>query len=90
MTEWGVFGVIVALVGLFLAVGAPVLTLNSSITKLNVRLDHMEQQARATEKELDKQKEAAKDSHRRIWQHNDEQDSVLNDHETRITILEKR
>lgn len=90
MTEWGVFGVIVALVGLFLAVGAPVLTLNSSITKLNVRLDHMEKRAQEIDREIEKQRQAAHESHRRIWAHNDEQDATLNDHETRITILEKK
>ena len=30
------------------------------------------------------------EGHRRLWKHNDEQDATLNDHETRITILERK
>lgn len=28
------------------------------------------------------------DDHKRIWEHNDEQDETINDHETRIVLLE--
>lgn len=28
-------------------------------------------------------------SHKRIWEHNDHQDHILNDHETRLQIIEK-
>ena len=35
MNEWSVVGVLVVLVGLFLSVGAPVIRLNSTITKLS-------------------------------------------------------
>ena len=41
MTEWGVFGVIVALVGLLATVTAPLIKLNGNITHLNVTLDQM-------------------------------------------------
>lgn len=30
------------------------------------------------------------DDHKRIWNKNDEQDDVLNDHETRISLLEHK
>ena len=81
--EWTVVGVIVALVGLFATVGAPVIKLNSNITRSNIILDQIK-------KELSEQKIAAKESHRRLWEHNDEQDELIGDHETRITILENR
>lgn len=29
------------------------------------------------------------DDHKRIWTHNETQDTVLNDHETRISVLER-
>ena len=29
------------------------------------------------------------ESHRRIWEHNEEQDEKLNNHETRLQVLEK-
>lgn len=81
MTEWGVFGVIVALVGLLATVTAPLIKLNSNITHLNVTLDQMRQ-------DVDAQKAAAKESHRRLWEHNEEQDEKLENHECRIKILE--
>ena len=49
MTEWGVFGVIVALVSFVVAVAAPMLKLNGTITRLSTiieqfskRLDKLE------------------------------------------------
>ena len=83
MDEWGVVGVLVVLVGLFLSVGAPVIRLNSTITKLSTLVEGLrDRQAQ--------QEQNNSDSHRRIWKHNEEQDAVLNDHETRITILERK
>ena len=54
---------------------------NSNITHLNVTLDQMR-------KDVDAQKAAAKESHRRLWEHNEEQDEKLENHECRIKILE--
>lgn len=81
MNEWGVFGVIVALVGFVVAVGTPVIKLNTTITKLIERLnnfgDGLEELTAKNTK-----------SHERIWKHNDDQDEKINDHETRIRVLE--
>ena len=52
-----------------------------NITHLNVTLDQMR-------KDVDAQKAAAKESHRRLWEHNEEQDEKLENHECRIKILE--
>lgn len=81
MTEWGVVGVIVALVGLFLTVGAPVMKLITSITKLTGAVD-------ALQKDVEGLTVKNTEAHRRIWEHNDEQDEKLNDHETRIKLME--
>ena len=70
--EWTVVGVIVALVGLFVTVGAPIIRLNGNIARSNVILDRLE-------KELAAQKMDAKESHRRLWKHNDEQDEHIGD-----------
>lgn len=43
MTEWGVFGVISALITLALAIGAPVLKLNKSINILTVTVEHLKE-----------------------------------------------
>ena len=41
MTEWGVFGVIVALVSFVVAVGAPMLKLNGTITRLSTIIEQL-------------------------------------------------
>ena len=83
MDEWGVVGVLVVVAGLFLSVGAPVIRLNSTLTKLSTLVEGLrDRQAQ--------QEQNNTESHRRLWRHNDEQDATLNDHETRITILERK
>lgn len=81
MTEWGVVGVIVALAGLFLTVGAPIIRLITSITRLTGTVE-------ALQKDMEGLTVKNTESHRRIWEHNDEQDERLNDHETRIKLIE--
>ena len=88
--EWNVVGVIVTLVGLAAAVGGPVLKLNASITKLTTLLKVIEQRLDALEQGAKEQRTHAAESHRRIWAHNDEQDERLEDHEKRITLLERQ
>lgn len=88
--EWTVVGVIVTLVGLAAAVGGPVLKLNASITKLTTLLKVIEQRLDALEQGAKEQRTHATESHRRIWAHNDEQDDRLEDHEKRITLLERQ
>ena len=81
LTEWGVVGVVTALVGLFVTVVKPLLTLNTSIVRLTERMEHLstelsELTVRNTEK------------HKRIWSRVDEQAELLADHEKRIDQLE--
>ena len=83
MNEWNVVGVLVVVAGLFLSVGAPVIRLNSNLTKLSTLVE-------AVQSLQYRQERDNTDSHRRLWKHNDEQDAALNDHETRITILERK
>ena len=83
MTEWEVVGVIAALVAFAISIGTPIIRLNTSITRLIDRLNNLDES-------MDELTVRNHKSHERIWQHNDEQDDKLNDHETRITILERR
>ena len=86
--EWNVVGVLVTLAGLAAAVGGPVLKLNGSITRLTTLLQAIEH--RLDEVELASQARHSQESHRRIWAHSDEQDERLEDHEKRITLLERQ
>ena len=78
MTEWGVLGVIITGAGFLATVITPIINLTKSITKLTVVVEN-----------LAKDMESQRSSTKRLWEHNDEQDTRLNDHETRIQLLEK-
>lgn len=83
MTEWGVFGVVIALIGFAATFLAPALKLNSSITKLTVTVEQLV-------KDMSDQRQSSSKAHERLWDKNEEQDKILNDHETRITTLERK
>ncbi len=81
--EWQVVGVIVVLAGLAGTIVTPLLRLNTAITRLTVTMERLT-------RDLDRQKDSDREAHRRLWDKNDRQDQRLNDHETRITGLEKK
>lgn len=80
--EWTTVTVIIALVGLGAAVIKPIVSLTQSITRLTVVVERLE-------RELDDQSEHSRESHKRLWDHNEEQDNRLDDHERRIHDMEK-
>ena len=82
MTEWEVVGVIIALLGLIAAIAGPLVKLNTSITTLTVTL-------RDLNEDMDDLTTKNTKSHQRLWDHNEEQDKKINDHEMRLTIVEK-
>ena len=79
--EWTTVTVIIALVGLGAAVIKPIVSLTQSITRLTVVVERLE-------RELDDQSEHSRESHKRLWDHNEEQDNRLDDHERRIYDIE--
>lgn len=79
--EWTVVTVIIALVGLFAAVGAPVIRQTRAMTKLDSTMENL------SDKLIQLESKNA-DSHRRIWEHNEKQDDMLQNHEIRIVKLE--
>lgn len=83
MTEWGVFGVIAALVALGAAIIKPIVGLNNSITRLTTLIDGLSD-------DLTDLTSKNAQSHDRLWAHNDGQDKQLQDHEMRIGRIEER
>lgn len=81
--EWTVVVVLIALVGLVISVLTPVIKLNTSITKLATLVDSLNSKLTATEANNT-------DAHRRIWNELDEHKGTLHEHDTRITVLEKK
>ena len=82
MTEWAVFSVLVAVAGFLAVVVPPIVNLTKSITRLTVVVDKLSG-------DLEDQKKRSTESHRKLWAHNGEQDERINDHETRIRLLEE-
>ena len=70
--EWTVVTVIIALVGLFMTVGKPIITLNGSITHLQDAIDELREDIKI------------------LTGRTDNQEEKLQDHETRISILEEK
>ena len=83
MTEWGVFGVIVAIISFGVLVGTPLIKLNSTITRLSTVLDTLE-------KRFCKEQEDNKEVHRAILDKCKEHEGAITNHETRISVLESK
>ena len=81
--EWTTVTVIIALVGLGAAIIKPIVSLTQSITKLTVVVETLQEDMSGL---------TTKNSqgHARIWEHNEEQDARIEDHERRIGTLEHK
>ncbi len=81
MTEWAVVGVLIALIGMIATIVAPIIKLNTTITKLTTVVDIVQNTLKTLTSDNS-------ESHRRLWQHNNEQDDKIVDHDKRIHLLE--
>lgn len=81
MTDWDIVKDIVVLAGLIVTVTTPLLKLNTSITQLKALLDSVAKNVQ----ENDKSNSA---NHKRLWEHNTEQDEILQNHEMRLHDLD--
>ena len=64
--EWTGVTVIIALVGLFMTVGKPIITLNGSITHLQDAIDELREDIRVLTGRTDNQEEKLQDHEKRI------------------------
>lgn len=83
MERYEVIVIVVGLLTTALTIGAPVIKLNTAITRLIVKLDNLG-------KDMSDLELHNHESHKRLWDHNDEQDVKLADHETRLSVIEKK
>ena len=81
MTDWDIVKDTVVLIGLIVTVTTPLLKLNASITQLKALLDSVVKQVQ----DNDRSNSA---SHKRLWEHNEEQDETLKRHEQRLHDLD--
>lgn len=82
MTEWGIVGVLITLFGFGVAVVTPIVKLNNTITKLSVAVENLIKQVNTIAADLGNLTERNADTHQRLF-------TMVNNHETRITVLEK-
>lgn len=82
MNEWGVVGVLIALFTFGVAVITPIIKLNTTITKLASTVENLIQNVQSIASDLGSLNDRNADTHRRMF-------DTLNNHETRITIIEK-
>lgn len=82
MTEWGVFLALGLILSFVAGVVAPITKLTQSITRLTVVLDQVT-------KDVETLKKQGVEGNGKLWAHSDEQDARINDHETRLQLLEK-
>ena len=83
MTEWGVFGVISAIVVFGVCIGTPLLRLNSTITRLSTVLNMFQTQ-------VNKDKECNSQEHLALWDECEKQGEMLNEHTTEIAVLKEK
>ena len=97
MTEAEFMGMLVAalagLFALFKAVAKPLISgvteLTKSITSLDDSVNRLQSDMAGIKKDLEKETAHSSQSRKRLWEHNEEQDKKLEDHEKRIYHLEQ-
>lgn len=78
---WEIFLGIAALVTFIASVTAPLIKLNTSITKLNNNVDVLKTAIDRIDADNEK-------NHKELWDHNDEQDAVIAEHTRKISNIE--
>lgn len=81
MNEWGVVLALSVLVGLFVAVGKPIFSLITTLTRLNSSVDSLNLNLENLGRENDKE-------HQKLWLKNTEQDNILREHGQRLHDLD--
>lgn len=81
MTEWGVVLVIASLATLFVLLAKPLVNLVRVIAELTTIVDELANK-------ICRMNDDNKDSHKRLWEYNGIQDKRLNEHDTKIGVIE--
>lgn len=83
MSEWTIVTVIATLMGLLASVVRPLMNLNATITRLTEVVNTLE-------KNISGLSARNSETHGRLWEKTEEHDEILNRHETRLQLLERR
>ena len=83
MDKWETFLTLGTIVSFVIAIGGPMLKLNTTLTKV---ID----KAETLEKSFERTQSSNHDVHKRMWNELEEHGEILHDHETRLQLMEKK
>lgn len=78
---WEIILGIITFFGFIVSVVTPITKLTKIMTELSVSVENLK-------KSIDQISISNTEAHRRIWEHNEDQDQKIEDHEKRITRIE--
>lgn len=88
--SWIVVLTLVTLVGLMIALLKPIINLNKNLVQLSLATASLEREINRVQQAADRSELKNSEAHTRLWNHNEKQDEMLNDHENRIGRIEER
>ena len=80
---WEIVAGLFVLIGGIVSIVTPIVKLTKSITELTVKVDDFAHQ-------IEQQSVRSKEAHKRLWEHNEDQDEKIQNHELRISSLENK
>lgn len=83
MNEWNVLYVVGVAIIFGISIGAPLLKLNSNITRMNVILE-------VFQKQVENDKKTNAEEHTALWDKSEKHEETINDHETRLQLIEHK
>lgn len=89
MTE-GQVTIIIALIGLILTVIINVTKFAGAVSKIESSLNHLNDVLKELKEEFKESREELAMKRKRLWEHNEKQDKILDSHEIRLVQLENK
>ena len=89
MTE-GQITIIIALLGLMLTVIINISRFAGAVTKIETSLNHLNDVLKELKEEFKESREEMAMKRKRLWEYNEKQDKILDNHELRIIRLENK
>ncbi len=89
MTE-GQVTIIIALIGLILTVIINITKFAGAVSKIETSINHLNEILKDLKKEFKDNREETAEKRRRLWEHNEKQDKILDSHEIRLVQLEHK
>ena len=90
MTEWNVVLLIGELLALFLLVGKPLITLNTTIATLKASVDALSGRLTSQKEDFDSFTKQSAEEHKEMRKHLEEHDLILANHSHKIQALEDK